>query len=103
MYADGLRRLIAILVLLAFATPAKVARAQPTVSPDAEVALTTAYAVSPVASTLPELIDLAKRANPNVVARKDREDAAAVNQRIARAAYLPSLSLSAGYGGYKNS
>jgi outer membrane protein len=37
------------------------------------------------------------------VARRAREDAAAVNQRIARAAYLPQFSLSAGYGGFTNS
>jgi outer membrane protein len=71
--------------------------------PDNDISLTTAYAVTPVASSLGELVDLAKKANPNVIARRDREDAAAVNQRIARAAYLPSLSLSAGYGGYTNS
>ncbi len=70
--------------------------------PDADVALTTEYAVTPVASGVNDLIDLAKRGNPSVIARRDREDAAAVNQRIARAAYLPNLSLSAGYGGYTN-
>jgi outer membrane protein len=71
--------------------------------PDADVALTTEYAVTPVASSVNDLIELAKKGNPTVMARRDREDAAAVNQRIARAAYFPSLSLSAGYGGYTNS
>lgn len=71
--------------------------------PDAEVALTTAFAVAPIGTGLNELIELAKKGNPNVIARREREDAAAVNQRIARAAYLPQLSLSAGYGGYTNS
>ena len=71
-------------------------------APDADVALTTEYAVTPVASSVNDLIELAKTGNPTVIARRDREDAAAVNQRIARAAYFPSLSLSAGYGGYTN-
>ncbi len=70
--------------------------------PEADVALTTEYAVTPVASSVNDLIALAKQGNPTVIARRDREDAAAVNQRIARAAYFPNLSLSAGYGGYTN-
>lgn len=71
-------------------------------APEPDVALTTEYAVTPVASSVTELIELAKKGNPSVIARKDREDAAAVNQRIARAAYFPNLALSAGYGGYTN-
>ena len=73
------------------------------IPPDAEVALTTSFAVTPVGTTLADLIELAKKGNPNVIARRDREDAAAVNQRIAKAAYFPQFSLSAGYGGYTNS
>ena len=71
--------------------------------PDAEVSLTSSFAVAPIATSLADLIALAKNGNPNVIARRDREDAAAVNQRIAKAAYLPQFSLSAGYGGYTNS
>ncbi len=71
--------------------------------PATDVALTTQFAVTAVATSLDDLITLAKKANPNVIARRDREDAAAVNQRIARAAYFPQLSLSAGYGGFTNS
>ena len=71
--------------------------------PDADVSLTTAFAVAPIGTSLNDLIELAKKGNPNVIARREREDAAAVNQRIARAAYFPQLSLSAGYGGYTNS
>ena len=71
--------------------------------PDADVSLTTSFAVTPVGTTLADLIELAKKGNPNVIARRDREDAAAVNQRIAKAAYFPQFSLSAGYGGYTNS
>ncbi len=71
--------------------------------PAADVALTTTFAVSPVGTTLADLIELAKKGNPNVVARREREDVAALNQRIAKAAYLPQFSLSAGYGGFTNS
>jgi outer membrane protein len=71
--------------------------------PAADVALTSTFAVGPIGTTLADLIELARKGNPNVIARRDREDAAAVNQRIARAAYLPQLSLSAGYGGFTNS
>ncbi len=67
-----------------------------------DVALTTDFTVTPVATSLPDLIELAKRANPNVAARREREDAAAVDQRIARAQYLPQVSLQAGYGGFTN-
>jgi outer membrane protein len=70
--------------------------------PDGDVALTSDFAVTAVPSTVAELMVMAKNANPNVVARRDREDAAAINQRIARAAYLPQFQLSAGYGGFTN-
>jgi outer membrane protein len=72
-------------------------------APAGDVALTSSFAVSPVGTSLPDLIELARKANPNVIARREREDAAAVNQRIAKAAYLPQFSLSAGYGGFTNS
>ncbi len=71
--------------------------------PAAEVSLTTSFAVAPIGTSVNDLIEMAKKGNPTVIARRDREDAAAVNQRIAKAAYLPQLSLSAGYGGYTNS
>ncbi len=73
------------------------------VTPPADVSLTSNFTVTPISTPLNDLIDLAKRGNPNVAARREREDAAAVNQRIARAQYLPQLSLSAGYGGFTNS
>jgi outer membrane protein len=71
-------------------------------APDGDVTLTSAFRIAPVGSTLAELIDLSKRANPSLLARRDREDAAARNVRIARAQFLPQLSLSAGYGGFTN-
>ena len=72
-------------------------------APDANVVLSSSFVVMPVGTSVTELAELARTANPNVVARRDREEAAAVNQRIARAQYLPQLSLSAGYGGFTNS
>ena len=71
-------------------------------APTSDVSLTTTFTVGAVSNSLPDLIELARKGNPNVVARREREDAAAVNQRIARAAYLPQFSLSAGYGGFTN-
>ena len=71
--------------------------------PDADLVLTSSFSVSPVSASLGDLVEMAKKGNPNVIARREREDAAAVNQRIAKAAYFPQFSLSAGYGGYTNS
>ncbi|MDZ7631700.1 MAG: TolC family protein [Gemmatimonadaceae bacterium] len=73
------------------------------VQPPADVSLTSTFAVAAVGTSLADLLELSRRSNPNVIARRDREDAAAVNQRIARSAYLPQLSLQAGYGGFTNS
>jgi len=72
-------------------------------APEANVVLSSSFVVMPVGTSVTELAELARKVNPNVLARRDREEAAAVNQRIARAQYLPQLSLSAGYGGFTNS
>jgi outer membrane protein len=71
-------------------------------APTSPVALTSAFQVAPVGSALHDLLAMAKQANPNVIARRDREAAANLNVRIARTQYLPQLSLSAGYGGFTN-
>src|SRR5262249_28320509 len=51
--------------------------------------------------------ELARRANPDVAAKKSREYSAQQQIRVAQASYLPSVSLSTGYGanafGYANS
>ena len=73
------------------------------VTPPADVALTSTFAVSALNTPVTDLIEMAAKGNPNVAARREREEAAAVNQRIAKAQYLPQLSLSAGYGGFTNS
>ncbi len=70
--------------------------------PEGDVSLTSAFVVGAVGTTLNDLLELAKKSNPNIIARRDREDAAALNQRIAKTAYFPQLSLSAGYGGFTN-
>ncbi|HYW49262.1 MAG TPA: TolC family protein [Gemmatimonadaceae bacterium] len=71
-------------------------------APDVDVALTSAYSLDATVPALQELIALAKRGNLNVIARREREEEAAVRVRIARAQYFPQLSLSAGYGGFTN-
>lgn len=71
--------------------------------PATVITLTSTYAIEPTRNSVDELIELARRGNPSLVARRDREDAASINQRIARTAYLPQFSLSAGYGGFTNS
>jgi outer membrane protein len=70
--------------------------------PEGDVALTSAFSVGAIGTTLPDLLELAKKSNPNIIARRDREDAAALNQRIARTAYFPQFQLTAGYGGFTN-
>jgi outer membrane protein len=44
------------------------------------------------------LISLARRVNPDLAARKSREQASEMNVKVARSSYLPSLNLSTGYG-----
>ncbi len=48
------------------------------------------------------LLSEAKARNPNLAALRAREDAATVNRRRASGQYLPSLRLSAGFGGFTN-
>ena len=65
---------------------------------DINANLTTTYAVSQPAFTLDSLLDLARRVNPDVAAKKSREYASQQQIRVAQANYLPSLSLGTGYG-----
>jgi outer membrane protein len=63
---------------------------------------TSAFAVTPVGSSLDELVRLAGDGNPAVRARIEREQSAQAGIRVARAAYLPQFSMSASYGGFTN-
>lgn len=65
----------------------------------AGVELITQFRVDPPTFALDSLLDLARRANPSIVALRSRERAAELNASVARAAYTPTLSLSTGWGG----
>jgi len=65
----------------------------------ANVALTTDFPVNPPTFSLDSLLDLARRQNPAVLALRSRERAAALNVKVAQAAYTPTLNLSTGWGG----
>ena len=63
------------------------------------VVLTTEFRLDTPMFSLDSLLDLARRANPAIVALRSRERAAALNTKVAKAAYTPTLSLSTGWGG----
>lgn len=63
------------------------------------VRLTTTFAITQPALQLPELMDMARRANPALLAAEARQQAAEASVRQARGSYLPSLSLSTGFSG----
>ena len=63
------------------------------------VKLTTDFPVNPPTFSIDSLLDLARRQNPAVLALRSRERAAALNIKVAKAAYAPTLNLSTGWGG----
>ena len=63
------------------------------------VALTTEFRIDAPTFTLDQLLDLARRQNPAIVALRSRERAADLNTKVAKAEYTPTLSLSTGWGG----
>jgi outer membrane protein len=69
------------------------------VAPDTAAQLTTKFAIAEPHFSLDSLIDLARRVNPDVAARKSRQFADEMNVRAAKTQYIPSLSLSTGVGG----
>jgi len=68
------------------------------VAPDPDATLSTTFPVAQPTFTLDSLLNLARRVNPDVAARKSREYSAQQQIRVAQANYLPSVSLSTGYG-----
>lgn len=66
---------------------------------DTTVRLTTQFAVATPPSSLDSLIELARRVNPDLAAKKSTEYAQTMNLRSARTSYLPTLSLQTGIGG----
>ena len=69
------------------------------VAQPSDVQLTTDFPVNPPSFAIDSLLDLARRQNPAILALRSRERAAALNVRVAKAAYTPSLNLSTGWGG----
>jgi len=69
------------------------------VAQPSDVQLTTDFPVNPPTFAIDSLLDLARRQNPAILALRSRERAAALNVRVAKAAYTPSLNLSTGWGG----
>ena len=66
---------------------------------DTAAQLTTTFAISQPAFSLDSLLDLARKVNPDVAAKKSREFATEMNVRSARTQYIPSLFISTGWGG----
>ena len=66
---------------------------------DTGAELTTEFPVAEPQFTLDSVLELARRVNPDVAAKKSREFAAEMNVRAARTLYLPSLSIGTGWGG----
>jgi outer membrane protein len=69
------------------------------VAQPANVTLTTKFDIVPVDFALDSLLQLARSMNPTLNALRSREKAAGVTVRGAQGRYLPTLSLSTGWGG----
>lgn len=65
-----------------------------------DVELTTTFAVSDVPWSQEDLVGYAMQSHPNLLAARASEEASAAGVKMARSAYLPSLSFSAGMSGY---
>jgi outer membrane protein len=66
---------------------------------DTGVQLTTTFAIAEPPFTLDSVLSLAKRLNPDVAADESRRFAAQMGVRSAQMSYLPTLSISTGWGG----
>jgi len=65
---------------------------------DTSVKLTTTFAVARPTFSLDSVLDVARRANPDIAARKLRVDANNLQVRVAQSNYLPRLNLNTGWG-----
>lgn len=72
------------------------------VAPPGDVALTNTLALVDVPLTLDELLQQARRANPDLAVQEAQVEARARDQRVTRLSYFPQLQLTAGYGGFTN-
>jgi outer membrane protein len=66
------------------------------------VRLVTTFPLSEPSLQLNELFDMARRANPSLLAARASETAANVNVSAARSAWLPSVSIGTGWSGFTN-
>lgn len=64
------------------------------------VRLVTTFPVVEPTLQLTELIDMARRANPALVASRERENASNVSVAMARSRWIPSIGFSTGWGGW---
>jgi outer membrane protein len=64
------------------------------------VELVSTFSVNDSLPTLNELLDMAHRQNPGLLALRSREDLASLNVKKERTEYTPTLTLSTGIGGY---
>jgi outer membrane protein len=67
---------------------------------EADIELTTPFAVTEVRWSQDELVEMAMQAHPNLLAARANEQASNASVKMAKTAYLPSLSFSAGLSGY---
>lgn len=72
------------------------------VAPPGDVTLQNTLAVVDVPLSLDELLQQARRANPDVGVQSAELEARTRDQRVTRLSYLPQLQLTAGYGGFTN-
>jgi len=70
---------------------------------DTATKLTTQFAISQPTFTLDSVLSVARKVNPDVAADESRRFAADMGVRSASMSYLPSLSLSTGWGGNSSS
>jgi len=66
---------------------------------DLTAKLTTTFPVAQPTFSLDSVLDLARRVNPDIAAKRSRVDANNMQVRVAQSSYMPSLSLSTGWGG----
>lgn len=67
---------------------------------NSDVVLTTPFVITDIPHTQAELVAMAMDAHPNLTAARANEQASDASVKMAKSAYLPSLSFSAGLSGY---
>jgi outer membrane protein len=65
---------------------------------DINAKLTTTFTVAQPTFSLDSVLDLARRSNPDVAAKKYRAEASKLQVRVQQSSYLPSLNVSTGWG-----